>query len=209
MSNLAAYRTAVLALLDDASKVVFTDADVDQALRWALAEYSNRRPLIRSYFYDVDTTTAFHILPTDFVTRHIVNVEIYNADPDSVVGLDFRTQYINEQWLINTRFPVEAGEVLQVSYSDVHAIDDLDAAAGTTVPDADEILLQLGAAGHAALMRALNRIETINMNPDVVKAYRETAVNYLARFAGLLNMDPGVQAGMPEFPGDYPSKLVF
>jgi hypothetical protein len=209
MSNLSAYRTAVLALLSDASKVVFTDADVDQALRWALSEYSQKHPLIRTYQYGVDTATSFHILPADFVTRHIVKVEIYDSNPDSVVELGFYAYRRDEQWTVNTKFQVEAGDVLQISYSDVHTIDNLDAAAGTTVPDADETLLQLGAAGHAALMRALNRIETINMNPDVVKTYRETAANYLSRFAGLLVAEPGVYVGLPDFPGDHPSGLLF
>ena len=93
--------------------------------------------------------------------------------------------------MINTRNMVAAGEMLQISYSDVHQVDGLDAAAGTTVPDADETMLELGAAGHAAQMRALNRVETINMNPDVVKTYRDTAKDYLSRFAELLTIEPG------------------
>jgi hypothetical protein len=69
MSAIDAYRIAILALLADAGKVVFSDNDVDQALRWALAEFSLRRPLIRTYQYSVIGTTAYHELPADFVTR--------------------------------------------------------------------------------------------------------------------------------------------
>jgi hypothetical protein len=167
MSNLAAYRIGVLALLTDATNAIFSMNDIDQALRWALAEYSLRRPLIRTYMLSVDASTAVHILPADFITRQIVKVELYNSDWDSIVELAHYAYKRDEQWIIETQFGVDAGEVLQVSYSDVHLIDDLDSAAGTTVPDADETLLELGAAGHAALMRALDRIETINMNPDV------------------------------------------
>ena len=58
MSAIAAYRTAILALLSDAGLVIFTNNDVDQALRWALAEYSFRRPLIRTYMFSVDVSTA-------------------------------------------------------------------------------------------------------------------------------------------------------
>jgi hypothetical protein len=209
MSNLAAYRTAVLALLMDAAKVNFTDLDVDQALRWALAEYSNARPLIRTYQFSVLATTGEHELPSDFATRQIVNVQLWNSDADSVVDLEYYAYLLDEQWIIHTKYQVHAGEVLQISYSIVHEIDDLDAAAGTTVPDADETLLQIGAAGHAALMRSLNRVETINMNPEVVKAYRETAADYLARFAGLLHIYPGVSFGLPDFPGDHPFNMVF
>jgi hypothetical protein len=209
MSNLAAYRTAVLALLMDAAKVNFTDLDVDQALRWALAEYSNARPLIRTYMFSVISTTGEHELPADFATRQIVNVQLWNSDADSVVDLEYYAYLVDEQWMVHTKYQVHAGEVLQISYSIVHEIDDLDAAAGTTVPDADETLVQLGAAGHAALMRAMNKIETINMNPDVVKAYRDTAADYLSRFAGLLHIYPGVSFGLPDFPGDHPINMVF
>ncbi len=209
MSAIAAYRTAILALLDDSSKVVFSDNDVDQSLRWALSEYSLRRPLIRTYQFDVLTSTSMHTLPADFVTRHITKVELWNTDPDYMVDLAFYAYKVDEQWVINPRFFVESGEVLQISYSDVHTIDGLDAAAGTTVPDADETLLQMGAAGQAAMMRAMNRVETINMNPAVVQGYRQLAADYLSKFAGILTIEPGAVAYVPEFPGDHPSKLVF
>lgn len=209
MSAIAAYRTAILALLSDAGLVIFTNNDVDQALRWALAEYSFRRPLIRTYIFSVDVFTAIHTLPADFVTRHITRVELYNADPDSIVDLSFYAYRLDEGWMINTRNMVAAGETLQISYSDVHQVDGLDAAAGTTVPDADETMLELGAAGHAAQMRALNRVETINMNPDVVKTYRDTAKDYLSRFAELLTIEPGALSYLADFPGDNPGNLVF
>jgi hypothetical protein len=209
MSALAAYRTAILQLLADPGLSIFTNNDVDQALRWALSEYSWKRPLIRLYMFSVDATTSVHIMPADFITRHVTKVELYNADADLITELDHHALRVDEEWMINTKLPVEAGEVLQVSYSDVHTIDDLDSAAGTTVPDADETLLELGAAGEAALMRALNRVETINMNPDVVNTYRKTAADYLARFAALLTIEAGARVGLPEFPGDYLNRRVF
>jgi hypothetical protein len=209
MSAIAAYRTAVLALLTDASMAIFSANDVDQALRWALTEYSSKRPLIRTYIFSVDVSTGIHTLPADFVTRHITRVQLYNADPDAITDLAYYAYQVDEQWVINTRLFVEAGEVLQISYSDVHQIDGLDSAAGTTVPDADETLLQLGAAGHAAQMRAINRVETINMNPDVAKTYFDTSLVFLTRFATMLTSEPGVQVGLPDFPGDHPGSLVF
>jgi hypothetical protein len=209
MSAIAAYRTAILALLADPTLVIFTNNDVDQALRWALAEYSYRRPLIRTYQFSVDVSTSMHQLPADFITRHITRVQLYNADPDSIVDLSFYAFKLDEQWMINTRNFVEVGEVLQISYSDGHQVDGLDSAAGTTVPDADETLLEIGAAGHAAQMRALNRVETINMNPDVVKTYRDQAIQYLTTFSALLTSEPGPQAYVADFPGDRPGHMEY
>jgi hypothetical protein len=209
MSAIAAYRTAILALLADAGKVVFSDNDVDEALRWALSEYSLRRPLIRTYDYSVIGSTAFHYMPLTFITRHVTKVELWNANPDSILEVGFYAYKVDEQWMINTRDMFKSPQILQISYSDIHTVDGLDSAAGTTVPDADETLLEIGAAGHAAQMRAINRVETINMNPDVVKTYRDTAAQYLTIFSGMLVSNPGLSIGMPDFPGDHPTLLVF
>src|SRR5450759_4960824 len=126
---IAGYRTAILALLADAGNVIFTNLDVDQALRWTLSEYSMHRPLIRTYQYSVLGTTAFHTMPTTFITRQVTKVELWNALPDSVIELGFYAYRPDEQWVINTMFQVENGEVLTVYYSDIHQVDGLDAAA--------------------------------------------------------------------------------
>jgi len=209
MSAIAAYRTSILALLADAGKVVFSDNDVDQALRWALSEYSYHRPLIRTYQYSVIGSTATHELPADFVTREIVKVELFNANPDQVIELEQYSDRPDEQWIIHTKNTIANAQVLTVYYSVVHQVDGLDSAAGTTVPTDDEILLELGAAGHAALMRATNRAETINMNPGVVDAYRALALDYTARFSVLLSVQGGPRTGLPDFPGDHPTTLEF
>jgi hypothetical protein len=200
MSAIATYRTAILALLTDAGLATFSNNDVDAALKWALAEYSLKRPLIRTYQFDVISTTSMHVMPADFITRHITKVELYDADPDNIIELPHYAFIRDEQWLISTRQAVEAGETLQVSYSAVHTIDGLDSAAGTTVPDSDEPLLQQGGAGHACLMRARNRIETINMNPDVLKQYREVAADFLSNFIGILINGDSPNVSLPEFP---------
>ncbi len=45
--------------------------------------------------------------------------------------------------------PSPAGEVLTVTYAHNHTIDNLDSAAGTTIPIEDEEYLCIGAAGFA------------------------------------------------------------
>jgi hypothetical protein len=200
MSALAAFRVSVLALLSDASNAIFSMNDVDQALRWALSEFSDHRPFIRTYQFTVIATTGVHILPADFITRHITKVDLYDEDPDDIVDLTFYAYQRDEQWIVETRSEVIAGEVLQISYSVIHTIDGLDSAAGTTLAAADESFIHVGAAGRAAQMRALDRIETINMNPDVVQKYRLLAIDYLSSFASFLTIEPGVRICLPDFP---------
>jgi len=200
MSAIATYRTNILALLMDATKVIFTDTDCDTALHWILAEYSSRKPLIRTYDYTVIGKTAFHELPLDFSTKEIVRVELWNSTPESIYDLKYDCMYIDEQWLVHTEDVLASGSVLQISYSAIHQIDGLDGAAGTTVYARDESMLQVGAAGRMALMRGLDRIETINMNQDVVKSYQVMGNAYLNRFLSWLLADPGAQVAEVDYP---------
>jgi hypothetical protein len=200
MSALAAYRTAVLALLVDPTNVIFSNTDVDQALRWSLSEYSLRRPLIRTYQFTVVSSTTIHELPTDFITRHVTQVQLWNSDPQKMLDLAFYATICDEEWTIETSTAISAGSVLTISYSVVHQIDGLDSAAGTTVPAADETLLQTGSAGRCAQMHALSKVETINMNNDVVKLYRDLAVDYLASFNAGITKEPGIAVAAITFP---------
>jgi hypothetical protein len=198
MSAIAAYRTAVLELLSDSTNIIFTNNHVDQGLRWALTEYSFRRPLIRTYQFSVVAATRVHVLPADFVTRHITKVELWNANADLITEQVFYAYKLDEQWMIETALAIAAGEDLQISYSAVHQIDGLDSAAGTTVAIEDEPMIHVGAAGKTATMRALDRIETINMNKDVVRLYKDLGAQYLMNFAQMCTLLPGVTVVVPD-----------
>ncbi len=200
MSAIAEYRTAVLALLVDPTNAIFSMNDVDQALRWSLSEYSLRRPLIRTYQFTVVSSTTFHELPVDFITRHVTQVQLWDSDPEKMLDLAFYAYICDEEWTIETSTEIAAGEVLTISYSAVHQIDGLDSAAGTTIPAADETLLETGAAGRSSQMHALSKVETINMNDAVVKLYRDLASDYLSTFnAGILK-EPGIAVAAVTFP---------
>jgi len=58
-------------------------------------------------------------------------------------------------------------------------------------------------------MRAMNRIENIGMNPNEVLQYRQEAADYLSRFAYFVAGSSPGDVGLPDFPGDHPSNLVF
>ena len=200
MSDLTDFRTKVLNLLSDTGNAIFSNDNVDQALRWALSEFSFHRPLIRTYLFIVEATTRIHGLSTDFITRQITNVQLYNDDFNLIIDVPFYAYLRDESWVIETRDYISAGETLQISYSAIHTIDSLDSASGTTIVDADEPIIHIGAAGRAAQMRALDRIETINMNPQVAQLYRLLAGNYLTVFTRMTTKEDGVIFSLPDFP---------
>jgi hypothetical protein len=178
--TLAQYRTRVLELLDDPTSTRYTSAQLDTALREALLEYSQARPIRRSYMLD---TTGQQILslPADFSADLITRVQLYNTNPASMPDLPFNAGKIDEQWMIETLGTIYAtGQVLVVTYATRHTIDALDSAAGTTITD-DELLAK-GAAGFAAQSRAISRAESINMQPAVQTQLLNMANQYLAQF---------------------------
>jgi len=112
---LADFRTAILALLDDPGLARYTNASVDEALRWAIVEYAAAG----------------------------------NANYD---------------------------------------IKDLDGAVTTTLPAADSVNVEVGAAGYCALIRSISRTETINLNQAVADNLRKTADRYLTEFYRVLGV---------------------
>ena len=65
-------------------------------------------------------------------------------------------------------------------------LDGLDGAAATTLPVEDEGWLVLGAAGHAAWMQAIGRLQAFDLSPEVRREMLTWAGDTLARFnAGL------------------------
>jgi hypothetical protein len=200
MSAIATFRIAVAALLYDTTNVIFTSTEIDEALRWALFEYSFKRPLIRTYDFTVVSSTKIHNLPADFITRHVIKVELWDSDPDAIYELAFYAYMTDEQWVIQTTDEVGTNEVLQISYSTVHQIDGLDSASGTTIPLVDEMILEIGAAGHAAQMRAMGTVESINMNSNVAATYRNLAIDYLARFNAGIIAQPGIAVASMDYP---------
>lgn len=184
MSAIAAFRTAILALVDDASQTRFTTAQVDAALQWALAEYSKYRPLLKSYLLDTDGTCRL-ALPDEIsaAVLAISKVTLYNADPRQVVEVVYYAYKQDETWMIETLLTTFAsGQYLTIEYAASQTVDGLASASGTTVPGYDEYLIQTGAAGHAAQMRAISRSETFNLNAEAVKFLRDMAKDYLAIF---------------------------
>jgi hypothetical protein len=202
MSALAAFRTAVLALLDDAALARYTNVQVDAALRQALAAYQNARPLVRTY--SVDGTGDYQItMPDGFDAIAVTEVYLDNSD-DPPTPLTFYAFLRDEQWIVQTTgYLVSATESLLVTYTLPHTIDDLDSAAGTTIPPEDEQAVQIGAAGYAALSRAVSRAEAINLNAGAQTALMKLSTEYLTQFAKLIHPKPAaVFTAEPELKTD-------
>ena len=198
--TLAQYRTRIAELLDDVSATRYTSAQIDDALRLAINDYSNLRPIVRTYQLDTSGLRVM-TLPADFSAVQITRVQKYSTDPNLMVDYDFIARLVDEQWTIEVPgmiFP--AGSYLVVTYSAKHTIDGFDSASGTTIDD--DNLLCLGAAGYAVQTRATSRAETINMQPQVQRQLLDLANQFLGQFYARLPQARGISAA---YFGDMPA----
>jgi len=207
--TLAQYRTAVLALLDDASSERYTSDQIDAALKLALIDYSSLRPIPRTYYFDTTGDKVME-LPADFAARQITRVQAFGSnDPNSIYDLDFIARLIDEQWTLeiigsngkrsNIIYP--AGDVLVITYADFQSIDGLNGAVVTTIDD--DNLICMGAAGYAAQSRSVSRSETINMQPAVQRQLMDLANQYFGQFFARLHQNKGlVMAAFGDMPAD-------
>ena len=192
MSAIAAYRTAVLALLDDAALARYTNAQVDVALLWALGQYSKARPVMRTYSASGAGTYLIE-LPSDFAADKITDIYLDDGS-DPPVSIAFTVKYVDESWyILTTERLLSASDDFVIIYDASQTIDGLASASGTTIPVADEWLIQIGAAGYAARMRAVSRAESINMQPEVRKQLQELAEAYLKDFNAGVKPVAGIQ----------------
>ncbi len=202
MSAIAAFRTAVLALLDDPTPSRYTTNQVDASLRQAIYQYSMARPYIKTY--SVDGVDDYEIeLPADFSAFGISEVFLDNDD-DPPTPVTFYAFKRDDYWWIHTSGRLIASdEAIMVTYSTSHTIDGLDSAAGTSIPIEDEAILQVGAAGYAALTRASSHTESINMQPEVSGQLLTWALEMLKYFAGaIVGYQPAGYADLPAIPTD-------
>ena len=166
--TLASLRDRVEQILMDSGNAIWATGDIDEALRQALAEYSKIRPLAE--VGTITVSTATHELSITTLTGLIGVSRVwcpYTAaspeDPPEWVAFE---HWVDEVVLY---FPDEltAGKVARIFYDKVQTLDDLDSASATSFPAEDETLIATGAAGYAALSRALDLGEQVTLDRDV------------------------------------------
>lgn len=185
---MATIRARVQRDVDDTGEVVFTDDDVDRAIRRALREYSVKLP--RTVAGNLTVATAGRSQSMSGLTG-LIDVQrvwfpYYSTEPDLMpTWVPFEVQVAGTLFLRSQDSPA-VGDVIRVFYTAWHTIDDLDAATATTVPDVDEDLIALGAAGYVCEQKARGAIGVVNVSGYTPLHWRGLAAGLISRFeAGL------------------------
>ncbi len=189
-TTLASLRDRVERILADVSNAIWSTDDLDEALRQALAEYSKIRPL--QAVTTVNVTTATHELSISTITG-LIGVSRVWCPYTAASPEDPPEWCAFEHWrdLAILYFPdqLDASTVARIFYDKVHTLDDLDSASATTFPDEDESLIATGAAGYAALSRALDVGEQVTLDVEVPTRLKAWAGQKLQEFrAGLADV---------------------
>lgn len=195
-ATLATLRDRLELVLQDSSNTTWATADLDEAITQALERYSAICPC-----YAITTLTLaaagreISLASVSGLLRVIrVWWEYTAADPE------YPPHWRNfELWpgpilFINDGAEPQSGDVVRIWYTAPHTLKDLSSATSTSFPAGDEGIIITGAAAIAALARALETSETLNV--DGATAERLMAWGQLQeqRFTALLAQEARRQA---------------
>ena len=196
MSAIAAFRTAILKLLDDASSTRFTSAQVDQALIAVLNEYNRIKPLVSTY--NVDGTGEYIIeMPADFQPIHVIKVELHDENTLPQLELKFQTFTQDSQWFIELTDTAVSSTRRWISPTPPPTPLTAWKAQPAQQFRPDEPALQAGAAGYAAMFRAVSRAESVNLQPDVAAALLKISYVFLQSFRSAVRKSPPLRCLPP------------
>jgi len=146
------YRSDVwnnVAAAADASK--WTPTMIDAALRLALNELNSQ--LVYEVSFTVITTGYEHVLTTITAINAVLGVAYPWQDGFEFGRAAVMWRFVGQNVIYLIGAQATVGEIVRVRYSKLHVIQNLDAGAATTVPDANRVLLGLIAAAYACEMR--------------------------------------------------------
>ena len=163
MSDLADYQVRISQVLEDPDNSRYTDDLICEALRWALAEYSKASPQVTEGVIVIAASGREQSLASLIGITAVLEIEYPYAAGRKDQNLyerfwSYRRGNALYVQLNGSRVPL-AGESLRVRYTKDHTIDGLDGWLSTTVFEADETIVVMGAAGKAAGIRANKLIE--------------------------------------------------
>ncbi len=167
MSALAAIRDRVEQMLLDVSNAIFSTGVIDEGIRQALDQYNFVAPLMMEA--SITLSAAGREISLSTLSKLLWVVDVwwpYDSTteawpPNRVRGWRVYWDNAVPKLFLDIREggQPQSGDKVRVWYSARHTIEGLDSATATTIPLEHESLIVLGAAGHAAMSRAVDLIE--------------------------------------------------
>lgn len=170
MSTLTQLEQRLQYNLIDAGGLIWNDNELDEALKQALDQYNYVNPLQKETVITLPGDS--HEIALDSLTDLINVVDVwwpYDSDASQETWPPNRVRGFRLYW--DDARPVlvldlkkgdqpQTDDEMRVWYVARHTIQDLDSATITTIRGDHVSLILLGAAGHAAMFRAIDLVET-------------------------------------------------
>lgn len=184
MSNLATLREHVASLLKDAGNVLWSAAELDDAIRCALHRYSEVHP--RELVATLTLTEAGREVSLAGIGGLLRPLRVWYPYDASAPGYPPRwvpwDLHGPEILFLDVAEEPQPGDEVRLFYAAPHTIEGLDAASATTVPLDDEESVVIGAAGYAALARAAYATEAVTLSRETAAHWRAWAEARLVEF---------------------------
>lgn len=180
---------------------IFTTGICTAAIREALRQFNTTAPVhAADLVTGVDDQYEYEV--TDIDTRAIKILDVLrqgdNAD-ELDISLTYEPYSEDERLFFRLQTPVTTSDTLIVRYTINHTINGLDSQTESTIPAEQDQIIVDGARAEAIMIRAVSRVETINLSKDQTDNYREIAGHFKAAFnAGLANLARTKQAPVGE-----------
>jgi hypothetical protein len=190
MSTLAQLETRVAARLTDSANAIYTTATIDEALRSALSDYSNVLPLASETY--ITLPAAGREIALNGISGLLQVLDVwwpYDPDtevwpPNQVAG--FRIFWDDAQPVLilasRSANQPQLNDNVRVWYTKAQTIQNLDAAAVTTVFTNHESMLVTGAAAYCAGSENMDQIGTVRVDPAEVPALQAWAAARMAEW---------------------------
>lgn len=179
--DLSGYRTALANMLRDQDGAEWTEEELDGALGLALTDVSQRVPL--SLSGDVTLDTGGREVPLGSLPGLLWVEEIWwpyegASRPPNVAPFEVRDGVAS----LHTVVEPAPGDMVHVLYAGEQRIEGLDEATATTVPREWLGLLVTGAAGYAALAKAVAMAREYSWPAGAARAMSQWGESMLGRF---------------------------
>lgn len=194
MSTLAQLEARIAARLSDPANAMWPLTAVDEALRTALAEYSEALPQADEGILILPGIGREIALDSFASLISVINVwwpydtltEVW--PPNQVVGYRLWWDDARPVLMLNSQAgnQPQLGDTLRLWYTKPQTISGLDAAAVTTVMPFHESGLVTGAAGYAASMALVNELGSVQVDAHQVITLHTWANDQLVEFDGWL-----------------------
>jgi hypothetical protein len=195
--NLTSLIARVQAMLLDAG-TVFSTATCTAAIRQALIEFNQRVPNTGADLVDVVAGQKEYALNASSMAGLLSVLGVWLQGTDEADELLSADLYFEDNAPFLRLREARAAGILIVRYTVPYTISGLDSAVESTLTADQEQVLVDGACAAAIAIRAVARVETINLAPDVVERYKLSMTYYRRVFEIGLALYAGRRAAVGE-----------